>query len=103
MHISFHRINPYAEDHYDGVSLNPMEVLFVKVKEFMLVANWVGPRQASRYDEWTNTKVSNVSWGEKSLKKCSMCTPIMLTNRPAAVNTHPTFLTTTTTGAHRHC
>ncbi len=65
MHISFHRINPYAEDHYDGVSLNPMEVLFVKVKEFMLDANWVSARLASHYDNWANSMV----WVQTKLNK----------------------------------
>ena len=50
-------INPYAEMAYDGVDLNPMEVLFVKVKSFLLQAAWVAPTWAQTYDRWLTRQV----------------------------------------------
>lgn len=41
-------------DRYDGVSLHPYEVLFVKVKGFMLDAQWSSALTAVKYDAWTN-------------------------------------------------
>ena len=51
-------MNPYAEMAYDGVDLNPMEVLFVKVKTFLLQAAWVAPTWAQTYDRWLTRQVS---------------------------------------------
>ena len=50
-------MNPYAEMAYDGVDLNPMEVLFVKVKTFLLQAAWVAPTWAQTYDRWLTRQV----------------------------------------------
>jgi hypothetical protein len=33
-----HRVNPYVELHYDGISLNPYEVMFVKVHDPSAIA-----------------------------------------------------------------
>lgn len=52
-------VNPYAEDRYDGISVNPLEVMFVKVKEFMLQTEWMPARFAKKYDEWSNQMVYN--------------------------------------------
>ena len=52
------RLNPYAVDAYDGVNLHPLEVLFVKVKAFMLQAAWTAPVTSQVYDRWSSHKVS---------------------------------------------
>ncbi|KAK9816513.1 hypothetical protein WJX72_001363 [[Myrmecia] bisecta] len=49
-------LNPYAEFAYDGIELNPMEVVFVKVKDFLLDVGWVAPTMATTYDRWISTK-----------------------------------------------
>ncbi|BDA51685.1 hypothetical protein COCOBI_19-2410 [Coccomyxa sp. Obi] len=46
------RLNPYAEYAYDGIGLNPMEVLFVKVKDFQREGEWETTRMAITYDRW---------------------------------------------------
>lgn len=51
------RLNPYVLDRYDGVSLHPYEVLFVKVKGFMLDAQWPTALTAVKYDTWSNAWV----------------------------------------------
>ena len=40
-------LNPYADFAYDGLHLNPMEVVFVKVKRFQQEANWGSARLAA--------------------------------------------------------
>ncbi|KAK9787128.1 hypothetical protein WJX73_004056 [Symbiochloris irregularis] len=45
-------LNPYAEYAYDGITLNPMEVIFPKVKGFHLDGEWTTPRMAATYDRW---------------------------------------------------
>ena len=46
------RVNPYGENYYDGISLNPFEVMFVKVKGVLLQNDWSYARVAKKYDEW---------------------------------------------------
>ena len=49
---NFCRLNPYAEFAYDGLLLNPLEVLFVKVKAFQMQADWMSALMAGTYDRW---------------------------------------------------
>lgn len=51
------RLNPYAEYAYDGITLNPMEVIFPKVKGFTLDGEWTTPRMAATYDRWMSHQV----------------------------------------------
>ena len=51
------RQNPYADFAYDGVMINPFEVLFVKVKGFHLESDWITSKMAVTYDAWKQTKV----------------------------------------------
>lgn len=51
------RLNPYAVDAYDGINLNPLEVVFVKVKGFLLQADWTAPRMSQTYDRWLSHQV----------------------------------------------
>ncbi|KAK9808733.1 hypothetical protein WJX72_002733 [[Myrmecia] bisecta] len=46
------RVNPYGENYYDGITLSPYEVLFVKVKGVLLQNDWSYARFAKKYDEW---------------------------------------------------
>lgn len=50
-------MNPYAEYAYDGITLNPMEVLFPKVKGFTIDGEWTTPRMAAAYDRWMTHQV----------------------------------------------
>jgi len=52
------RLNPYAEFAYDGLLLNPLEVLFVKVKGFQVHIDWMSAMMATTYDRWLS-EVSN--------------------------------------------
>jgi hypothetical protein len=46
------RVNPYGESYYDGISLTPFEVMFVKVKGVLLHNEWSYARTAIKYDQW---------------------------------------------------
>ncbi|KAL4428545.1 hypothetical protein ABPG75_002634 [Micractinium tetrahymenae] len=50
--------NPYGEYYLDGVSLNPFEVLFVKVKERVLQNDWSFAVQAKKYTEWMEAQAA---------------------------------------------
>ncbi len=50
-------MNPYGENYYDGISLNPFEVMFVKVKGVLLQNDWSYARVAKKYDEWMTMQV----------------------------------------------
>ncbi|KAL3163355.1 hypothetical protein ABBQ32_009744 [Trebouxia sp. C0010 RCD-2024] len=50
-------LNPYAVDAYDGINLNPLEVVFVKVKSFLLQADWTAPKMSQTYDRWLSHQV----------------------------------------------
>lgn len=57
LHVS-NRLNPYAEFSYDGTVLNPLEVLFVKVKGFQMQGGWQSAHMAATYDRWLSSNVS---------------------------------------------
>ena len=50
--LMYYRLNPYADFAYDGLLLNPLEVLFVKVKEFHVQTKWLSAMMATTYDRW---------------------------------------------------
>jgi hypothetical protein len=50
--LGIRRLNPYAEFAYDGLMLNPLEVLFVKVKDFQMQTDWTSALMAATYDRW---------------------------------------------------
>ncbi|KAK9835058.1 hypothetical protein WJX81_007588 [Elliptochloris bilobata] len=50
-------LNPYAEHTYDGVPLNPLEVMFVKVKDFQLEGDWMSTHLAATYGRWLEAQV----------------------------------------------
>eukprot|EP00884_Botryococcus_braunii_P008291 jgi/Botrbrau1/17463/Bobra.0054s0050.1 len=52
------QLNPIQEGLYDGISINPLEVMFVKVKRAMLEAGWEQVRQATKYDAWLSLQRS---------------------------------------------
>lgn len=65
-------MNPYADFAYDGVLLNPLEVVFVKVKRFQQEANWGSARLAAAYSRWMDQEVSCLS----SVPSCHLpCVP----------------------------
>jgi hypothetical protein len=53
-------INPYADHMYDGVNISPFEVMFVKVKEFLLEAGWATASHAKKYSAWMRGQVGGV-------------------------------------------
>lgn len=50
--------NPYGEYFYDGIGLNPFEVLFVKMKEKALQNDWSFSLQAAKYTQWMQNQSS---------------------------------------------
>lgn len=54
-------LNPYADFAYDGLFLNPMEVVFVKVKRFQREANWGSARLADAYSGWMDQEVRSTA------------------------------------------
>eukprot|EP01024_Parvocaulis_polyphysoides_P043143 TRINITY_DN39389_c0_g1_i1.p2 TRINITY_DN39389_c0_g1~~TRINITY_DN39389_c0_g1_i1.p2 ORF type:complete len:287 (+),score=18.45 TRINITY_DN39389_c0_g1_i1:393-1253(+) len=46
------RTNPSGQYYYDGISLHPFEVLFVKVKDHLLYNRWEFVRTAYKFDQW---------------------------------------------------
>lgn len=52
-----HRVNPYAQRKYDGINLNPMEVMFIKVKDYVLANDWEAARTAVKYATWQDEQV----------------------------------------------
>lgn len=51
------RVPPDLEHHYDGVSLNPYEVVFVPVKGPYAEARWGFVEQADRYEKWMDMRL----------------------------------------------
>ncbi len=52
------RQNPYDDFAYDGVMINPLEVLFVKMKSYQLEGNWISSRMAETYERWRQNQVT---------------------------------------------
>ncbi|CAL5224080.1 g6706 [Coccomyxa viridis] len=48
--------NPYADSLYDGVSVSPLEVVFVKYKQYLLDAGWSNAQEAAAYSRWMDEK-----------------------------------------------
>ncbi|GLC37809.1 hypothetical protein PLESTM_000650400 [Pleodorina starrii] len=55
------RSTPQSELTYDGITLDPLEVMFVKVKEFLLQRNVSYALKAAQYDTWLEQGPSNLS------------------------------------------
>ena len=55
------RQNPYADFAYDGVMINPFEVLFVKVKSYQRDSDWITSKMAVTYDRWRRSEVTNLA------------------------------------------
>mmetsp|Transcript_669 Transcript_669/g.1942 ORF Transcript_669/g.1942 Transcript_669/m.1942 type:complete len:501 (-) Transcript_669:495-1997(-) len=53
--------NPYKENSFDGVSLNPLEVMFVKVKGYLLELDWTTATWADAIDRWMHHKRDSVA------------------------------------------
>ncbi|KDD73356.1 hypothetical protein H632_c2260p0, partial [Helicosporidium sp. ATCC 50920] len=47
-------LNPYAEHMNDGIDVSPLEVMFVKIKEYLLEANWTTAATAVKYSQWAD-------------------------------------------------
>lgn len=68
------RLNPYAEYAYDGIQLNPMEVLFVKVKGFLRESGWISTQMATTYSRWISSQVSFIFLFIVQNKNIAHCT-----------------------------
>ncbi|KAK9803174.1 hypothetical protein WJX72_009038 [[Myrmecia] bisecta] len=63
-------LNPQQDGLYDGIALNPLEVMFVRVQQPLVVGEWVSAKQATKYHEWTRadrspeaTDITSNEWG----------------------------------------
>ena len=54
-----YRVNPYGENYYDGITIDPFEVIFVKVKELLLERDWSYAVHAAKYDKWLEDQVEH--------------------------------------------
>lgn len=45
-------MNPLQPKFYDGIDIDPLEVMFVKVKDAFLEADWQSARRGERMSEW---------------------------------------------------
>ncbi|MEW5312893.1 MAG: hypothetical protein WDW38_004491 [Sanguina aurantia] len=52
------RYSPQGENYYDGITLDPMEVMFVKVKSFTLQNEISFARKAQKYEAWQQATAS---------------------------------------------
>ncbi|KXZ52810.1 hypothetical protein GPECTOR_8g196 [Gonium pectorale] len=55
------RLSPQSELTYDGLSLDPMEVMFVKVKQALLLRNISYALKADKYDKWQERRPASAS------------------------------------------
>ena len=70
-HLFLFRQNPYSDFAYDGVMINPFEVLFVKVKGYQLESDWIASKMAATYDRWKRSEVCHtVSARHECLSGC---------------------------------
>lgn len=51
------RVNPQGEGYYDGISLDPLEVMFIKFKRVLQQNKWGNVMQAGKYHEWLTEQV----------------------------------------------
>lgn len=51
------RVNPYKERSLDGMNLNPLEVMFVKVKAHLLYMDAASATIADTLDRWMRNRV----------------------------------------------
>ncbi|GAB4817919.1 hypothetical protein N2152v2_004965 [Parachlorella kessleri] len=61
-------LNPYAEHMYDGIDLSPFEIMFVKLKQFLLEANWTTAAQGKKYSQWSMER-DDIRTNEYTAKK----------------------------------
>lgn len=45
---------------YDGINLSPYEVMFVKIKDYLLQANWTTATQVKKYTDWARDHVRRI-------------------------------------------
>lgn len=55
--VCFCRINPTGEMFFDGITLGPYDVLFVKMKSLMLEGKTSGTTKALQYQGWMGAAV----------------------------------------------
>lgn len=53
--------NPYVDMHYDGISFNPYEVMFVKVKGILMGLGWSSMQYAVKYGQWMDQQADTSS------------------------------------------
>lgn len=56
-------LNPYSEYMYDGINLSPFEVMFVKIKDYLLDANWTNAEMAQKYTGWMESRAATGAAG----------------------------------------
>ncbi|KAK9918451.1 hypothetical protein WJX75_004177 [Coccomyxa subellipsoidea] len=59
------RQNPYDDFAYDGLMINPLEVLFVKMKSYQLESDWITSKMVATYERWQRNQgqeSSDATW-----------------------------------------
>lgn len=57
------RVNPTADYNFDGITLGPYDLLFVKFKDTLLHSMSKSPEIALRYGSWMESQVDLLSSG----------------------------------------
>lgn len=68
-----YRINPTGEMYFDGITLGPYDVLFVKLKQLMVEGRTPGSTNALRYGNWMSAAVSAPSRTPHVGGGCILC------------------------------
>lgn len=70
------RLDPTFEWRYDGISINPFEVMFVPMDLMVVENGWSYAKQAAVYDSWLSLQVGHqdksegLEWREERLPNC---------------------------------
>lgn len=81
--------NPYVDMHYDGISFNPYEVMFVKVKGILKGLEWSSMQYAIKYGQWmdqqADSSLTDVTSNEWNTKKAALKEAKILYSRSRGV------------------
>ena len=68
-------MNPQGEGYYDGISLDPLEVMFIKFKRVLQQNKWGNVMQAGKYHEWLTEQVRALHFIPRVLEAWSVGWP----------------------------
>jgi len=54
----YRRLSPIGEHFYDGITLDPLEIMFVKVKSYTLMNGVSSANKAVKYQQWLHVSLN---------------------------------------------